>query len=397
MKKLFVVVFLVLLLSSFVSAKLVVWCSENQVPALERLAAEFERDYGIKVEVQQVNFGDIKSNFLVAAPAGEGPDIIVGAHDWVGELAQDGLLEPLPFIPQRDAYYDVALEAFSYGGRLYGLPYALESIAIVYNKDLVFEDEVPTTISELESIAVDVSDDEIVGFVYDAPNFYFSFPFIAGYGGYIFKETADGLDPTDIGLNNEGAAKGVSLIRSWFDMGLIPRGANYSLMDGLFVEGLAAFIINGPWETPKYRDAGIDYGIIPFTEIELEPGLTPKPFVGVQGFMINSRSRSKIEAVEFVVNYMGSYQGQKAMFDVERRGIVRSDLYAEVETQGGPEIYDIIQFSASASVGTPMPNIPEMAAVWGSMEDALNLVINAQDTVQNALDAAVEKIKAAIE
>ncbi len=397
MKRFLVIVFLVLLISSFAGAGLVIWSSESQVPALERLAAEFERDYGIRVEIQQVVFGDIKSKFLTAAPAGEGPDIIIGAHDWVGELAMDGLLEPIPFLPQRDLYYDVAVEAFSYGGRLYGLPYALESIAIIYNKDLIFEDEVPTTIAELESIAMEVADDEIVGFVYDAPNFYFSFPFIAGYGGYIFKDTPEGLDVDDIGLNNPGAAEGVALIRSWFDIGLMPRGANYSLMDGLFIEGLAAFIINGPWATPLYRDAGIDYGIIPFSDIYLEPGVTPKPFVGVQGFMINSRSRSKIEAIEFVVNYIGSYRGQKAIFEIERRGVVRSDLYAEVEAEGGPELYDIIQFSASASVGTPMPNIPEMAAVWGSMEDALNLVINAQDTVGNALDAAVEKIKAAIQ
>ena len=31
----------------------------------------------------------------VAGPAGEGPDIIIGAHDWLGELVTNGLLAPI--------------------------------------------------------------------------------------------------------------------------------------------------------------------------------------------------------------------------------------------------------------------------------------------------------------
>jgi len=395
MRKLSLVLFIVLVLVTVLSAKIVIWSSENQIPALQKLAADFEKDYGIKVEIQQVNFGDIKSKFLTAAPAGEGPDIIVGAHDWVGELAKNGLLEPIPYLPDADKYYSVALSAFSYGGKLYGVPYTIESIGIIYNKDLV--EEVPTTIAELEEMAKEISDDEIVGFVYDAGNFYFSFPFIAGYGGYIFKETENGLDVNDIGLNNEGAIKGASLIKKWFDEGLIPQGANYNLMDSLFKDGLAAFIINGPWATPWYRDAGIDYGIIPFSDIELEPGVTPKPFVGVQGFMINAKSRNKLEAIEFAVNYIGSFQGQLGMFLGERRGTARSDVFDYVAKDAGPELYDVLQFSKSASVGTPMPNVPEMASVWGAMGDALSIIINGQDTIENALNSAVEKIKTAIE
>ncbi len=394
MRKIALVLTLILVLMTVASAKLVIWSSENQISALQKLAADFESDYGIRVEIQQVNFGDIKSKFLTAAPAGEGPDIIVGAHDWVGELVVNGLLEPIPFLPDRDKYYPVALEGFSYGGRLYGVPYTIEAIGIIYNKDLVFD--VPKTISELEKLAMEAADDEVVGLVYDAGNFYFSFPFIAGMGGYIFKETPLGLDVKDIGLANEGAIAGGSLIKSWFDKGLIPGGPNYNLMDSLFRDGLAAFIVNGIWATPGYRDAGIDYGILPFNEITFGDGTNPKPFVGVQGFMINAKSRNKLEATEFVANYIGGFEGQYGMFLGERRGTARSDVFAFIEQGAGPELYDVLQFSKSASIGTPMPNVPEMAAVWGAMGDALGLIINGQDTVENALSAAVEKIKTAI-
>lgn len=391
MKKLFALITVVIALAVMVSATVVVWSSEVQIPALEKLAANFEKDFGIKIEVQQVNFGDIKSKFLTAAPAGEGPDVIIGAHDWVGELVTNGLLEPIPFLLERDKYYDSALEAFTFNGKLVGVPYAIEALGILYNKDLI--DEVPTTIGELTSMAADVADDEVVGFVYNTPDFYFSFPFIGGKGGYIFKETPEGYDVNDIGLNNEGAIAGGELIKSWFDEGLIPQGPNYNLADSLFKDGLAAFIINGPWSTPQYRDAGIDYGIIPFSEITFEDGNTPKPFVGVQGFMINSKSKNKLEAIEFVVSYIGSYEGQYSIFEAERRGTVRKDVFAEIEKTAGPELYDVLQFSKSGSVGTPMPNVPEMGPVWGAMQDALGLIINDQDTVENALNSAVDKIK----
>lgn len=394
MRKLAAVLFVLLLVLSFASAKLVIWSSENQIPALEKLAADFESDYGIQVEIQQVNFGDIKSKFLTAAPAGEGPDIIVGAHDWVGELAINGLIEPIPFLPEADQYYDVTLDAFSYGGNLYGVPYTVEAIAIIYNKDLVFE--APKTISELEELAFEAADDEVVGLIYAVGDFYHSAPFILGRGGYIFKETAAGLDVTDIGLNNEGAIAGGNLIKSWFDKGLVPGGPNYNLMDSLFKDGLAAFIINGIWATPSYRDAGIDYAILPFSEITFDDGTTPRPFVGVQGFMINSKSPNKLEATEFVVNYIGSFDGQYGMFLGERRGTARADVFAFIEADAGPELYDVLQFSKSASVGTPMPNVPEMASVWGAMGDALGLIINGQDTVENAFNSAVEKIKTTI-
>ncbi|MCP5460365.1 MAG: maltose ABC transporter substrate-binding protein [Thermotogae bacterium] len=394
MKKLAAVLLMLFVLLSFAGAQLVIWSSENQIPALEKLAADFESDYGIQVEIQQVNFGDIKPKFLTAAPAGEGPDIIVGAHDWVGELALNGLIEPIPFLPDSDQYYEVALDAFSYGGKLYGVPYTIEAIAIIYNKDLVFEE--PKTISELEELALEASDDEVVGLIYTAGDFYHSAPFILGRGGYIFKETADGLDVTDIGLNNEGAIAGGKLIKSWFDKGLIPAGPNYNLMDSLFKDGLAAFIVNGIWATPGYRDAGIDYAILPFSEITFDDGTTPRPFVGVQGFMINAKSKNKLEATEFVVNYIGSFEGQYGMFLGERRGTARADVFSFIEANAGPELYDVLQFSKSASVGTPMPNVPEMASVWGAMADALGLIINGQDTVENAFNSAVEKIKTTI-
>ena len=57
---------------------------------------------------------------------------------------------------------------------------------------------------------------------------------------------------------------------------------------------------------------------------------------------------------------------------------------------------DVVAFTRSAANGIPMPNVPEMAPVWGAMGDALNLIINGKASVEEALNNAVEKIKAQI-
>jgi maltose/maltodextrin transport system substrate-binding protein len=58
---------------------------------------------------------------------------------------------------------------------------------------------------------------------------------------------------------------------------------------------------------------------------------------------------------------------------------------------------DVVGFTLSAANGIPMPNVPQMAAVWAAMNDALNLVVNGKATVEEALKNAVERIKAQIQ
>jgi len=375
MKK--ILVFALLLVFAFtsifaVSNKIVVWCSEKQVDFIKAFGEKFTRDTGILVEVQQVNFGDIKSKFLTAAQAGEGPDIIIGAHDWVGELVENGLIDSIPFSAiEKNKFAESGLNAFTVNGKLYGIPYAIEAVALLYNKDYV--EEPPKSIEELKELAAEYTTDETLGFVYDAGNFYFSYGFIAGNGGYVFKWTkAEGYDVSDLGLANEGAIEGAELIKSFFDEGLIPQGANYGTMDSMFKDGLAAMIINGPWAVKDYINAGIDFGVLPLTELKLSGDHYGKPFVGVQGLMVNARSENKALAKEFVINYLATKEGIYEFYLADPRLPARTDVAAIIEEKGGPVPKEIVDgFVKSAAGGEPMPNVPEMGSVWGPMGDAL--------------------------
>jgi len=69
---------------------------------------------------------------------GEGPDIIIGAHDWIGQLYTKR--------PDRTARLDdsllanfnpVAIRAFTYDGKGVGLPYSLRRSRLYYNTDVI--------------------------------------------------------------------------------------------------------------------------------------------------------------------------------------------------------------------------------------------------------------------
>lgn len=56
---------------------LLIWADDTRAPILEALGAKFKEEFGVNVKVQQLGFGDIRSQVKTASPAGEGPDIFV--------------------------------------------------------------------------------------------------------------------------------------------------------------------------------------------------------------------------------------------------------------------------------------------------------------------------------
>ncbi|WP_456398521.1 sugar ABC transporter substrate-binding protein [Mesoaciditoga sp.] len=366
--------------------KLLIWADNVRAPIMKQLANEFQSVYGVPVKVVEMNFGDIRSKFVTAASAGQGPDIIIGANDWVGELAADGLLTPITFLSkdQLKAFAPTSLDAFSYNGKLYGLPYGIDVLALFYNKDYVTE--IPKTADAFFEMAKQMTGGGFYGLAYGVSgNPYFSAPFIQGFGGYIFGTKANGgLNPNDIGLANSGAVKGLEFIVKMFKEGLLPKGEDYNTMMKLFDSGKAAMMINGEWAVPQVQQAGINFGIAPI------PG--GKPFVGVQGFMINSKSPNQIQAMEFMANYIDTEETMYKLWQADPRIPARYDVAKKAEATA-PWLKGFVE---ALSNTTPMPNIPQMASVWNAWTNALNLAISGKESAQAALNTAVEQIKAAI-
>lgn len=369
--------------------ELLIWCDDTRAPVAWQMGEAFTAEFGIPVIVQELAFGDIRDQLGVAGPAGEGPDILIGAHDWLGELVADGLIEPILLGEKGSDFFEVALDSFSWGDDLYAVPYAIESIGLIYNKGLV--PSPPATFTGMVDIIKVVNDKrkEQYGFLLPQPDPYHTFPFLSATGGYVFGTDEEGiLNPLDIGLNDTGAVTGLQLLNQLIKDGLMPGGVDYTTMTSLFNDGRLGMMVTGPWALSDIRAAGIDYGVSSLPRIE---GQIPKPFVGVQGFMISAFSENKMLAQAFLTEYIAT---EEAMLELFTRGL-RPPAYIPA-AQVAAEDPDIAGILASAADGMPMPNIPEMAAVWHAWTDALELTFNQELTPREALDNAAQDILAAI-
>lgn len=120
--------------------ELTVWTDENRKPAIEDAAKLFEEETGATVTLVQKNFEDIRNDFINQVPTGEGPDLTIGAHDWVGSLVQAGVISTIDLGDKASSFEPVSIDAFTYDSQLYAMPYSLETIALIQNTDLVGED-----------------------------------------------------------------------------------------------------------------------------------------------------------------------------------------------------------------------------------------------------------------
>ncbi len=366
---------------------LTVWVDGGRVKIMQSLGEQFTAKYGVPVVVQELGFGDVRDQLKIAGPANEGPDIIIGAHDWLGELVSNGLLVPLDLGLKADQFDPVALKAFNYEGKLYGLPYNTEAIALYYNKDLV--PTPPKTWDELKAIAKKLQDEKKVeqGYVLQQADPYHSYPIFTGFGGYVFgRDAAGNYNPEDIGLDSPGGIAAAKELESMIKAGLLRADVNYEVMMTLFKEGKSAMFITGPWALTDVRASGVNYGVAKIPTMEQKP----RPFVGVQGFMVSAFGKNQLLATTFLNEYLATDETMQALYDAVPNAPAWLPLRAKVTDK------DIAVFAQSAADGDPMPAIPQMSAVWEAWSKALTLIFQAQQPAEQAIKDAAATIRQTI-
>ena len=276
------------------SGSLRIWTDKDRRADIERIATAWGSRRGVTVEVVEKNFGDIRDQLKTVAPA-TAPDVIIGAHDWTGQLAADGLVLPLsPKKATLKQFPKYALDAFSYGTavkRLYGSPVALENVGLVVNTRLA---TVPKTWASLQKQALAFkkkSPDNLAIAVPQAPagDAYHMYPFFSGLGGFVFaRNKAGNLNPRVIGVANPVFLKNAPMIDAWDRLGLINSKVNYDTAKNAFLKGQAAFWVTGPWEADTLRSSGLSFRIVQVPKIKFRS----VPFLGVQGFMVTRFANS---------------------------------------------------------------------------------------------------------
>lgn len=340
------------------AGELVIWVDANREPGMITASEKFEAETGVTVTVVQKEFGDIRSDFLALVPTGEGPDIAVGAHDWLGSFIVNGVISSIDLADKSAEFSDVSLAAFTWDGQLYGLPTAVESVGLIRNTDLA-PDPVPGTFEEM------VAAGEATGAQYpfliktgpegDAYTYY---AFQTSFGAPVFQQNDDGSYSSELGMGgDEGAA-----FADWLadngqsGTGLLNTDITLDIAEAEFMAGNSPYIIDGPWNVTKYEDAGLTIAVDPIPAAGPE---TAAPFVGVQGFYLSAQSENALLATDFLVNYMTTEEAQTAIYESDPRPPA---MNAVADSLSDDPV--LTGFLAAAENGAPMPSIPEMNSVW---------------------------------
>ena len=370
---------------AFSKDELTIWVGGDKAhQGISKVGKRFEEELGIKVRVEIPE--NLTDRFQQAAATGQGPDILLWAHDRYGEWAQSGLLAEIkPSKSFYDGIVDMGWQATSVNGKIYGYPIAMEAIGLIYNKDII--KKAPATYEEMFALhdKLKKQDKDMATIMWDQVQPYFSMPMLASNGGYVFKETQSGYDVKTVGVNNKGAKKGAKMFAKMIEKDVLPRGVDYGVMDSTFNNGKAAMMVTGPWAWSNLDKSDINYGVAPLPTIDGSPA---RAFVGVWGATINNATPNKILAQEFLESYLLSKDGLKTMNDDVPLGAVANKAFME-ELKSDPRIAATYE---GAMNGLLMPNVPEMGKFWSSMEAALNNIANGREEVDIALDNAAKRI-----
>ncbi|MCB8045825.1 maltose ABC transporter substrate-binding protein [Microbacterium oxydans] len=363
------------------SSALVVWVDAERVDALQGAADAYEEKTGVKVQLTGKSVDDMKDDFIQQVPTGKGPDIVMGAHDWLGELSTNGVVAPIELGDSSEDYLPVALQAATYDGTVYMLPYAVENIAVLRNADLV-----PAPATSFDDM---ISKGKFVVEQGTEGNPYHLYPFQTAFGAPVFGTDDTGsYDSTDLQLGSEGGFAFADWLGAQGAAGVLNTDVDGEIAKQQFLDGTAAFWLTGPWNVGAATDAGINVAIDP---IPSPTGETASPFAGVKGFFVSAESKNKVAANDFLVNYIGTEDVQLELF---KAGNVLPALTAAADTAAADPI--IAGFQAVGADAVPMPAIPAMGAVWQYWGVAEAAIINGEDpatTWQKLVDDVTAAIK----
>jgi arabinogalactan oligomer/maltooligosaccharide transport system substrate-binding protein len=372
---------------------LLIWADDKRAAALKPLADKFGQENGVTVTVEAIS-KDLIKNFKTASNAGTGPDIVVWAHDTIGDLVRNGLIDPIQGA-DTSGFDPLAVKGMTFDGQLYGIPYSVENIGLFRNTDLV--PDAPTTMEDLiakgEALVKDGKAEHIMSLqVGQKGDAYHIYPLFSSAGGSFFGLTANGdPDPKNITVDSpESIAAGekIGAIGEKGDKALKTSIDNTNAIQ-LFFNKKAPFLVSGPWAVADIKKAGLKYDISHIPQWE---GAKPAgPFIGVNGFYLATKGKNKTLAQEFAANYLTTKDVQIALYEAEPRRPALTEAVNEVKATDP----DIDKFQAAAEGGTILPAIPEMAQVWDPFGVAEASIVKGDD-VTKALEGAAKAIRDSI-
>ncbi len=352
------------------SGSLTIWAGSTQYEPVKESAKAFSKQTGVKVTVVQRDYGKIQQDFISQAPTGMGPDIIVGGNDWTGKLVQNGIISPIELGSTAKDYADSAVQAVTYKGKAYGLPYALENVGLFRNPKLA--PSAPTSYDDMIATGrklVSEGRAKHPFMVQQDPSYgdpYHLMPFQSSFGALPFASKDDGsLDGSKVAMGGEAGASFATWLARQGSEGIISPNYSQDVVKDAFMKGEVPYVVSGPWNIADFTKAIPDVVVDPIPAAGTQKA---RPFVSVQAFFVSSYSKNQLAANYYLMNYIGTKKVQLQLYKAGQRPP------ALLAAERDPSVADDPIMKSLAAIGKtaiPQPNLPQMSAVytyWGPAE-----------------------------
>ncbi|HJD42341.1 MAG TPA: sugar ABC transporter substrate-binding protein [Candidatus Mediterraneibacter quadrami] len=351
-------------------------------------AADFEAETGCKVVVDAVAYAGMYDKLSTEIKSGEAAHD-VACMDFVWLAAFADAIEPLTDADTSD-FLPTLEESGTIDGNLLGYPMWTNCKILIYRKDIIPEDKVPTTWEEYKAVAEEYATDDMYGSTVfgsgsDAVCSYLDFACQAGAEGLVFD--ADG----NVNVTSQPYVDAMNFMVEMADADYTPSDALATAAtesQELFTNGKTAMQLNWSHQYPAAVEAlGADkVGCAPMIAGSAGIGATTGPWY--QCVMKNSANKDMaLQYVEYMYDHNADYM------DLTLKIAGRTSVYEEAGQESGNEHTTAVLETLEAAQAQPRP----MVTTWAQIEETLIGVVESclgGADVNETLEAAQAEIEA---
>lgn len=375
--------------------ELVVWESSAGPDKFIQAAGKlFTKLYpNITIKYVNVETTDANSKIVLDGPGGKGPDLFATAHNNAGVMVASATVAPVPDSEveivsascNSAALAGATLNKADGTSQLYGYPVSVETYALFYNKDLIKEEEIPTTMSDMVSYIQNFKgEDDVQPFLFDAGNAYYSVMFTSTPTIHLYGENGNDIKETYMN-STESVAQMDDFVALSKAIGQKTGDIDYKHNDSLFAAGKLVMNVSGAWNIKTFEESGINFGI---TSIPSLTGSTnpPSNFMGVRCMFVSAYSNHQAEATAFA-EFLMTKEMQALRCNLTSTMPARDDVLDMIDDSKIKEY--MTGLSKQIAYSYPMPNMAQASLFWSAFEAAYSNIWNGESTnIQSELDTA---------
>lgn len=341
----------------------------------DALAAIVERFHksspNIQVETTFVGYGELARAYTEAVTNGDGPDLVLAPNWWIRELAASKVILPIEnqiSAQERMQYFPASVDNLVWEGKLYGLPTDYELVALYFNRRLLDEINLPSTVDELIELAQE-SPSQGAG-IY--ASFYHLTWGIAAQAGKLFDE-----DGRVVFEQSEGTAEFLTWLHRAESTPGIFVSFDYGMLMDRFKKEEYALFIDGPWSIGELRQRfGDDLGVATLPAGHSGPA---GPWLSADGVFLNPAATT--EQQDLALTFARHIANAESASTLAR---IAGRLPAHKDADFNGDAL-LAGFAEQAGSAVSQPHHPELDEVWGYANDMISQVLRGSKTPEEAV------------